>query len=64
MEIFHAGTARQGRSVVTAGGRVLSVCARGASIEQAAERAYAAVELVQFEGMQYRHDIGWRARER
>jgi phosphoribosylamine---glycine ligase len=64
VEIFHAGTARQGRSVVTAGGRVLSVCARGASIEQAAERAYAAVELVQFEGMQYRRDIGWRARER
>ncbi len=64
VEIFHAGTARQGRAVVTAGGRVLSVCARGASIEQAAERAYAAVELVQFEGMQYRRDIGWRARER
>ncbi len=64
VEIFHAGTARQGRAVVTAGGRVLSVCARGASIEQAAERAYAAAPLVQFEGMQYRRDIGWRARER
>jgi phosphoribosylamine---glycine ligase len=64
VDIFHAGTARQGRSVVTAGGRVLSVSARGASIEQAAERAYAAAALVRFEGMQYRRDIGWRARER
>jgi len=64
VEIFHAGTARHGRAVVTAGGRVLSVSARGASIDQAAERAYAAAALVRFEGMQYRRDIAWRARER
>jgi phosphoribosylamine--glycine ligase len=64
VEILHAGTARQGEAVVTAGGRVLSVSARGESIEQAAERAYTAAARIDFDGMQYRRDIGWRARER
>jgi phosphoribosylamine---glycine ligase len=55
--VFHAGTAeRQGR-VVTAGGRVLSVSATGATIGRARDRAYEAVERLSFEGMQHRTDI-------
>ena len=55
--MFHSGTAeRQGR-VVTAGGRVLSVSATGASIYEARDRAYHASALVSFEGMRHRTDI-------
>jgi phosphoribosylamine--glycine ligase len=62
VQVFHAGTRREGEQVVTSGGRVLGVTASGASIDEAAARAYAAVEAVGFEGAQYRRDIGWRAR--
>jgi phosphoribosylamine--glycine ligase len=55
--VFHSGTAeRQGR-VVTAGGRVLSVSATGASIAEARDRAYEAGARVSFEGMRHRTDI-------
>jgi phosphoribosylamine--glycine ligase len=60
--VFHAGTALQGDTVVTSGGRVLSVTAIGESIDQAADRAYGAVEKIDFKGKQLRRDIGWRAR--
>jgi len=56
--VFHAGTARRGEQVVTAGGRVLAVTARGPDVEAAADRAYAAVSRIRFEGMQFRRDIG------
>jgi phosphoribosylamine--glycine ligase len=56
--LFHAGTALQDGHLVTAGGRVLSVVGRGASLGEAAQTAYEAVARVQFEGMQYRGDIG------
>ena len=62
--VFHAGTALQGDTVVTSGGRVLSVTAIGESIDEAAERAYEAVEKIEFKGKQLRRDIGWRARSR
>ena len=56
--VFHAGTLlRQGR-LVTAGGRVLGVTALGASRDDAAAAAYAAVDAIHFEGMHYRRDIG------
>jgi phosphoribosylamine---glycine ligase len=55
--VFHAGTTRK-NGVVTSGGRVLSVTATGKTLEHALEKAYQAVGLVHFEGMQYRHDIG------
>jgi phosphoribosylamine--glycine ligase len=61
VEIFHAGTARRGRSVVTAGGRVLAVSALGSDLAAARGRAYEAVGKIQFEGMQYRTDIAQRA---
>jgi phosphoribosylamine--glycine ligase len=61
--VFHSGTAgRQGR-VVTAGGRVLSVSATGASIHEARDRAYHASALVSFEGMRHRTDIAAFAAE-
>jgi phosphoribosylamine--glycine ligase len=62
--VFHAGTVRDGVDVVTSGGRVLSITAIGETIDEAAERAYAAVEKIDFDGKQLRQDIGWRARTR
>jgi phosphoribosylamine--glycine ligase len=60
---FHAGTkASAGGQVETAGGRVLTVTAVGASLEEAAERAYRACDRIHFEGKQLRRDIGWQAR--
>jgi len=56
--VFHAGTALQDGRLVTAGGRVLSVVGRGATLDEAARTAYSAVRRVQFEGMRYRSDIG------
>jgi phosphoribosylamine--glycine ligase len=57
-EVYHAGTAPgPGGTVVTAGGRVLAVSARGDGVADARERAYAAAELVSFEGRQMRRDI-------
>jgi phosphoribosylamine--glycine ligase len=56
--IFHAGTARDaGGSVVTSGGRVLGVTARGESLDEARRRAYGAIALIDFERMHYRRDI-------
>lgn len=59
--VYHAGTRSEGDRVVTAGGRVLAVTARGATLDEAAERAYRAVGHVRFEGQQFRRDIGHRA---
>ena len=59
--VFHAGTRLEGKKVVTNGGRVLGVTALGDSLKRAARRAYAAVEGIRFDGMQYRTDIGHRA---
>jgi len=55
--VFHGGTAMRDGHVVTNGGRILSVTALGNSIREARERAYAAVDLVSFEGAQARRDI-------
>jgi phosphoribosylamine--glycine ligase len=61
--VFHAGTENRRGKVVTAGGRVLAVSALGATIGDARDRAYAAVDRVSFDGMQYRTDIAARAAE-
>jgi phosphoribosylamine--glycine ligase len=58
--VFHAGTAKAGDTFVTNGGRVLNVTAIGATQDEAIKKAYKAVKLIQFEGMQYRTDIGQR----
>jgi phosphoribosylamine--glycine ligase len=59
--VFHAGTARKDRSLVTAGGRVLDVTALGDSVGEARERAYRAVDRIELPGVQYRHDIALAA---
>jgi phosphoribosylamine--glycine ligase len=61
VSVFHAGTAVEDGQLVTAGGRVLSVTARGAAYTDAIARAYAAVLRISFDGMQYRRDIGRNA---
>jgi phosphoribosylamine--glycine ligase len=58
--VFHAGTARSGGRLVTAGGRVLGVTALGDDVAAARARAYAAARRIHFDGMQYRRDIGMR----
>lgn len=57
-EVFHAGTAYRDGRFVTNGGRVLGVTARGSDVEEALQRAYAAVETIDFENAHYRRDIG------
>ncbi|HET6509776.1 MAG TPA: phosphoribosylamine--glycine ligase [Baekduia sp.] len=65
VEVTHAGTARDDHgAIVTAGGRVLNVTALGADPAAARERAYAAADLIQFDGRQLRRDIAQRAVER
>jgi len=59
--VFHAGTARAGDELVSAGGRVLGVTALGISVEQARDKAYAAVDRIDLPGKQVRRDIGARA---
>ena len=61
VRIFHAGTARAGGDIVAVGGRVLGVTARGASVAEARQRAYAAVDAIDWPGGFCRRDIAWRA---
>jgi phosphoribosylamine--glycine ligase len=56
--VFHAGTQRTEDRVVTAGGRVVGITAMGATVSDAREAAYQAVEKVQFDGCHFRRDIG------
>lgn len=56
--IFHAGTTFDDTTYRTAGGRVLGVSATGSTLQQALDKAYAAAELIHFDGMYYRRDIG------
>lgn len=58
--VFHAGTKLENGVLVTAGGRVLNVTATGETLASALSKAYQAVELINFEGKQYRTDIGQR----
>jgi len=60
-KVFHAGTRLDGGRVLTAGGRVLCAVGLGDTVRAAQSQAYGLVRALCFEGMQYRHDIGWRA---
>jgi len=62
--VFHAGTKQAGDDIVTAGGRVLGVTARGADLKDSMDRAYSAVARISFAGMQYRRDIGVKGLKR
>jgi phosphoribosylamine--glycine ligase len=61
VQIFHSGTARLGSQLVTSGGRVLCAAAQGESLREALSRAYQSLAEVQFEGIYFRRDIGYRA---
>ena len=63
VHVFHAGTARKDGQLVTAGGRVLSVTAHGATLSEAVDLAYEAAQRISFAGMFYRHDIAHRGLE-
>ena len=56
--VFHAGTRMKDGNIVTDGGRVLGVTTRGHTIEEARERVYRNIEVIDFEGKQFRRDIG------
>jgi phosphoribosylamine--glycine ligase len=56
--VYHAGTVREDGHVYTSGGRVLNVTAAGLTLEEALEKAYFVAEMVDFEGKDYRRDIG------
>ena len=60
-EVFHAGTILEDGKIFTSGGRVLGVTAMGDDIKSAKKNAYNAVKKIDFEGMQYRSDIGDKA---
>jgi phosphoribosylamine---glycine ligase len=76
VQVFHSGTVRAGGladgpespqasgRLITAGGRVLGTAAAAASLEEALQRAYQAMDEIKFEGMYYRRDIGHRALKR
>ncbi|MET0103766.1 MAG: phosphoribosylamine--glycine ligase [Sedimenticola sp.] len=61
MKVFHAGTAEKNGEVVTSGGRVLCATALGATVSEAQNNAYLLTEQIQWNGVYYRTDIGYRA---
>ena len=61
VEIFHAGTRRDGDRLIADGGRVLNVTARGKTVAEAQAHAYAAISQIDWPEGFCRHDIGWRA---
>ena len=64
LRIFQAGTARDGSALVANGGRVLNVTALGRTVGEAQQRAYAAIDRIDWPEGFCRRDIGWRAIER
>ncbi|MBN3772542.1 MULTISPECIES: phosphoribosylamine--glycine ligase [Burkholderia] len=61
---FHAGTTLDGDKLTTSGGRVLCVVGLADSVREAQQHAYETINQINFEGMQYRRDIGFRALNR
>ncbi len=64
VKVFHAGTANNNDDIVTAGGRVLCVTGLGESVTEAQTEAYKALKQINYEGIFYRKDIGYRAVQR
>lgn len=60
-KVFHAGTTLKDGHIVTNGGRVLCATAIGASVSEAQQQAYRLAEKIRWDGLFYRHDIGYRA---
>jgi len=63
-QVFHAGTRSGAGGIETAGGRVLGITASGRDLSSAIQNAYAGVQAIRFEGMQYRRDIGRKGLKR
>ncbi|MBQ0809258.1 phosphoribosylglycinamide synthetase C domain-containing protein, partial [Roseovarius sp.] len=59
--VFHAGTTRADGQITATGGRVLAATARGTTLQEAADRAYAMVDRIDWPEGFCRRDIGWRA---
>jgi phosphoribosylamine---glycine ligase len=59
--LFHAGTAQRDGQMIATGGRVLNVTARGATLQEARDAAYAMVDRIDWPEGFCRRDIGWRA---
>jgi len=64
VKVFHAGTENNNDDIVTAGGRVLCVTGLGNSVTEAQQQVYEALKQINYDGMFYRNDIGYRAVER
>jgi len=58
VKVYHAGTRAEGGKIYTNGGRVLNVTARGGTLAEALDRAYSVAQMIEFEGKDYRRDIG------
>ncbi len=61
--VYHAGTAMKDNKLVTSGGRVLGVVAKGKDVEEARQKVYANAQKIHFDGMYYRNDIGIKYRD-
>ncbi len=61
VEIFHAGTKAHGTEILSNGGRVLNVSARGKTVSEAQRRAYEAIDCIKWPEGFCRRDIGWQA---
>jgi phosphoribosylamine--glycine ligase len=61
--LFHSGVIKKGAKLVNVAGRVVSVCARAATLSEALGKVYEAAPKVRFAGARYRRDIGYRALE-
>ena len=57
--LFHAGTVKDNNKILTAGGRVIAVTSYGSNFKQALEQSYKNIALIEFDGMNYRKDIGF-----
>jgi phosphoribosylamine---glycine ligase len=64
VKVFHAGTKENNGNVETAGGRVLCITGLGSSVTEAQQQSYEAIKQINFDGMFYRNDIGYRAVKR
>ena len=60
--VFHAGTKRDGKKLLTSGGRVLGITAVGDNLDEARTRAYAGIDRIAWPGMHFRKDIGLRGK--
>jgi len=64
VKVYHAGTRAEGGKIYTNGGRVLNVTARGGTLAEALDRAYTVAQMIEFDGKDYRRDIGKKGLEK